>query len=329
MIATRRLTKVFHPRGRGGGSRPSRGGSYEGSREIRAVDAVDLDVPKGAVFGLIGPSGAGKTTLVKLLSSLIIPTSGRATVNGYDSVSQGGNLRESIGLAVGGERSFYYRLTGQQNLEFFAALQGLSGAALRRRVLEVVERVGLAEQSDAPFRYYSSGMKRKLDLARALLADPPVLLLDEPTTAIDPVAARRIRGTVRDLRDEGRTILLVTHNLVEAEKLCDTIVVMNHGRLVASGSAASLRSLSSCRKVTVQLRGLDQANRLASCLAGLPSVGRLTARGSEIVFLLDDHERAVNRIIDALAGADCSIGTFSVEQPSLEDVFLELTGGPR
>lgn len=328
MIVARRLTKVLRQRQSRAVLHQSRESnlSKKGKSKVLAVDGVDLDIPQGTIFGLIGPNGAGKTTLIKLLSTLIIPTSGLATVNGYDILSQGSKVRESIGLGVGGERSFYWRLTGRQNLEFFAALQGLCERELQRRVTALLELVDLTAPGDVPFRYYSTGMKRKLDLARALLADPPVLFLDEPTTALDPGAAIKIRQGIQQLKAERKTVLLVTHNLMEAEKLCDTIGVMNHGKLIASGSVASLKTISSRCKIRIRLKDGTGTKVLLSLFTRLPSVERLNAHDSEIVILLDHHERAINRIIEVLAGTNCSIRSFNVEQPSLEDVFFELTG---
>lgn len=326
MISARQLTKIFvQPQPEPVSSTST--WRQSGSVHIRAVDAVDLDIAQGTVFGLIGPNGAGKTTLVRILSTLIIPTSGSAAINGFDISRQGRRVRESIGLAVGGERSFYWRLTGRQNLEFFSALQGLKGRHLRKRAGNLLESFDLVEAADKPFRFYSSGMKRKLDLARALLTDPPILLLDEPTTGIDPHAAVKIRQAIALFRQSGKTILLVTHNLAEAERLCDAIGVMDHGKLIAVGAVTALRSLSDRCRIKVQMGTHLAAARLSSLLGELPGVDLVESRDLELSVLVRRREDTITPILQVIASAGCSIRSLSTEQPTLEDVFFKIVGG--
>jgi ABC-2 type transport system ATP-binding protein len=204
---------------------------------MAALDGVDLAVRPGEIFGLLGPNGAGKTTLLKILCTLLLPTSGRAVVNGYDVVEAPSTIRQVVGYCLDTERSFYYRLTGRQNLVFFATLNNLGAGERARRIPEVLESVGLQGAADARFMTYSKGMQQKLGLARALLTDPAVLLLDEPTKSLDPGAAaefhRFLRGTLAEQR--GKTILLVTHSLEECRACCDRIAIMDRGQIVFQG----------------------------------------------------------------------------------------------
>lgn len=299
--------------------------SVDGS-EIPAVDSVTIEIESGTVFGLIGPNGAGKTTLVRMLSTLVIPTKGTALINGYDIDSEGNKVRESIGLAVGGERSFYWRLTGSQNLEFFAAMQGLNGRILRRRVTELFELFDLVDAADKPYRFYSAGMKRKLDLARALVTDPPILLLDEPTTAVDPYAAIKIRQIIYELRSRGKTILLVTHNLSEAEKLCDTIGLMNRGKLIATGSVTTLKALADNCRITIITRLPDERAQLSKDLSDLYSIKIVKSHDRELVLLIERKEDTVTSVLKSIAHLGYQINSLNIEQPTLEDIFFKLVG---
>jgi len=207
-----------------------------------ALRNVSLEIGRGELFGLVGPNGAGKTTLLKLIASLSIPDRGAIVVNGIDAVQHPMAVKRQIGLCIGEERSFYFRLTVRQNMEFFAALAGLHGRAARRQIAEVVKLVDLAQVTDARFDSLSSGMRQRLSLARALLADPPVLLADEPTRGVDPVHAEAIRKLLRDelVTRRGKTVLLTTNLLEEAWSVCDTVAVLNRGAIVTSGSPRSI-----------------------------------------------------------------------------------------
>jgi ABC-2 type transport system ATP-binding protein len=207
------------------------------ARWMTALDGVDLEVRRGEVFGLLGPNGAGKTTLLKIFCTLLLPTSGRAVIGGYDVVAAPSKVRQVVGYCLDTERSFYYRLTGYQNLAFFATLNNLSSGERTRRILEVIEVVGLDGASDGRFMSYSKGMQQKLGLARALLTDPVVLLLDEPTKSLDPGAATAFRRFLRGTLAEklGKTILLVSHTLEECRECCDRMAIMDRGRIVFQG----------------------------------------------------------------------------------------------
>jgi ABC-2 type transport system ATP-binding protein len=211
---------------------------------VTALAGVDLEVERGEVFGLLGPNGAGKTTLLKVLACLVLPTSGRALVNGFSVSDQEGSVKSSLGYVTSDERSFYWRLSGHENLRFFASLYGLQGAGLRRRCDELLDKVELGgEAADEQFMNYSSGMRQRLAIARALLHDPPVLFMDEPTRSLDPLTAARLREFVRDqlVGREGKTILLATHNLSEAEAVCSRVGVLVRGRMRRAGTPGDLR----------------------------------------------------------------------------------------
>lgn len=211
-------------------------------KQIEALRGVDLSIRSGELFGLLGPNGAGKTTLLKVLCGLVLPGSGAASVHGVD-VRRERLLKPLIGLVQSDERSFYWRLTGRENLHFFGRLQGLWGAAMRSRVSELLEWVGMAEDADRRFGDYSSGMKQRVAIARALLTDPPLVLMDEPTRALDPVHAARTRAFIRGelMEKPGRTVVLATHNLREAELVCDRVGILARGRVREVGTPAELR----------------------------------------------------------------------------------------
>lgn len=206
-----------------------------------AVDNLDLEIERGRFFGLLGQNGAGKTTLIRMLSTLVLPTSGSASINGHD-LKDAGAVKRSIGVVSGDERSFFWRLTGRQNLLFFAALQDMKPRQASRRVEYLLELIGLKGFADDVFRSYSTGMKQQLSIARALIHKPPVLFLDEPTRGLDPLALK----TIHDLfkvwlnQEENTTILMTTHRLDEAEKLCDRLAIMHRGRMLAEGTVAEL-----------------------------------------------------------------------------------------
>lgn len=216
MIEIQNLTKIFNKR-------------------VVGVDKISLSIEKGATFGLIGPNGSGKTTLLKLLSTILIPTSGTALINGYDVNSQQDKVRREIGLSLPGERAFYWRLTGRQNLEFFGVIQNVGQRLLSNRIEDLLREFGLIEVANRKVMEYFTGMKKKLNLARALLSSPSVLLLDEPTSGLHPNSVDEIRGIVRKFREEGKTILITSHNMDEVRILCDRVGVLNKGKLI-SGS---------------------------------------------------------------------------------------------
>jgi len=210
--------------------------------ERTALDGVDLSVPVAEVHGLLGPNGAGKTTFCKILSTVLVPTSGTATIAGYDVVRDTGAVRRAVGIVFGGERGLYTRLTARQNLLYWSALYRQRSADGRRRATALLDRVGLADRADQRVETFSRGMKQRLHLARGLIGDPQVLILDEPTTGLDPVAAHEVRALIGELRERGLTVLVTTHDMAEAEAVCDRVSLINGGRLLATASPAELRA---------------------------------------------------------------------------------------
>lgn len=238
LIVVSRLTKIFRPLQL----------RLRSLRPVRRQDAVcalrdvSLTVQRGEIFGLVGTNGAGKTTLLKILATLILPTSGRALLGGCDVGAAADDVRAQVGLVAGEERSFYWRLTGQHNLEFFAAFQGLRARAARMRISQLQVQLGL-EALERRVGTYSTGMRHRLAIARALLHDPPILLLDEPTRSLDPLAAAQLRRLIKDelVVSCGKTVLIATHNLHEAEELCTRIAMLHQGRLAGCGTIEALR----------------------------------------------------------------------------------------
>jgi ABC-2 type transport system ATP-binding protein len=211
---------------------------------VQAVNGVNLEVEEGEFFGLLGPNGAGKTTLIKLLCCLVLPSSGTAQIFGHDILKEEQAVKNLVGMVSSEERSFFWRLTGRENLQFFASLYHLSGKLARERIDELLDLIGLADRADTRFQNYSTGMRQKLAIARGLLSHPQMLFVDEPTRSIDPVSAQAIRHFLKkNIAGNGKTVVLATHNLNEAEQLCDRLAIMDHGRVMAVGSVGELRSL--------------------------------------------------------------------------------------
>src|SRR5881394_1714010 len=212
-------------------------------KEIEAVRGVSFEIEKGELFGLLGPNGAGKTTTIKMLITLLIPTSGSARVLGLDVVRQAREVRKRIGYVFGGERGVYERLSGYDNLRYFAELYGVPAREQERRIEELLQLVGLKDREHERAEGYSRGMKQRLHVARGLLHDPEVLFLDEPTIGLDPVGAREVRSMIASLTAAGKTVLLTTHYMFEADALCDRIAVISKGSIVATGTPAELKRL--------------------------------------------------------------------------------------
>jgi ABC-2 type transport system ATP-binding protein len=231
--------------------------------EMEVLRDVSLEVSTGCVLGLLGPNGGGKTTLLEILSTLLLPTSGRAWVCGYEVVKQAAQVRKVVGYCPAASQSFYPRLTGMRNLEFFAVLNGFRPRQARERIAAVLELVGMDGAGNAPFQYYSEGMKQRLSLARTLLTDPPVLLLDEPTKSLDPLLQGEFRRFLRRTLVEklGKTVLLVTHSLVEAEEVCDRLAIIYRGKIVSVGTPEEVSGAFGGGDLAVALERAVEAGR--------------------------------------------------------------------
>ena len=231
---------------------------FRKSEQVEGLREVDLEIPRGSLFGLLGPNGAGKTTLLKILAGLILPTRGTAVVLGHDVAREDRKVKALLGFVTADERSFYWRLSGEDNLIFFARLFGLGAAEARRRSQELLATMELQDVATRQFLSYSSGMKQRLGIARALLHDPPILCLDEPTRSLDPIAAKHLRRFISDVlnRARGKTIVLATHNLQEAETLCDRLAVLHRGSVLRAGRLADLTVADGREEYRLEVRGL-------------------------------------------------------------------------
>lgn len=286
------------------------------------LDSVDLTVPVGEVHGILGPNGAGKTTLCKILATILAPTSGSATVLGCDVVRDGAAVRRHISLVLGGERGLYYRLSARQNVRFWAALQGLSEREGARRTDRLLERVGLADRADDLVETFSRGMKQRLHLARGLVSDPSVVILDEPTTGMDPVSTKAFRQLIAEVR-EGRTILLTTHDMAEAEMLCDRVTMIGDGRVIATEPPRTLAGWIT-RYERVDTGPLDLA--LVEKLRAMEGVGSVAVTEVGGVRIETEAEGATPQVLRLLL--DNGHADVRVSMPSLEEVYVHLFGAP-
>jgi ABC-2 type transport system ATP-binding protein len=290
----------------------------------RAVDGIDLAVSPGEIYGFLGPNGAGKSTTVLMLTTLLPPTSGRASVGGFDIVHEGSQVRSTIGAALQ-EAALDPILTGREHLLLQATLQGIGRAERRNRAQALLERVGLTEAADRRVGGYSGGMKRRLDLALALVHGPRILFLDEPTTGLDPQSRAALWEEVARLaHDEGMTVFLTTQYLEEADVLADRVGIIDHGKIVAEGTPAQLKAEIGSPSVEVSPRDAGAGERLAELLAGF---GVPTRNGrSSVTVQLPGGEAQLAEVVRALDQADLHVASLQLHQPSLDDVFLAKTG---
>jgi ABC-2 type transport system ATP-binding protein len=288
---------------------------------VTALDGVSLTIPAGEVHGLLGPNGAGKTTLVKILSTVLLPTDGRAFVCGHDVVTETKAVRPLIGIVFGGERGLYTRLSARQNLEYWGALYRLSGPQIRERSTVLLDRVGLADRADQRVEEYSRGMKQRLHLARGLIGDARVLFLDEPTTGMDPLAAREFRGLIGELKGEGRTILLTTHDMVEAEAVCDRVTLIDRGRILATETPRTLGSLIS-RFQRIDLEGAS--DRLLAEIELVTGVSAVAMQPDGSVRIEVNEEGATAVVLKHLV--DAGVSSVKTSLPSLEEVYVQMIG---
>jgi ABC-2 type transport system ATP-binding protein len=302
-IDTRRLRREYRMRG---------------GPAVTALDDVSVEVEQGEVHGLLGPNGAGKSTLMKILSTVLLPTSGSAYVLGHDLVTAYRRIRPLLGIVFGGERGLYPRLTARQNLRYWAALYGMSTKKGLARTDALLDELGLSERADDRVETFSVGMRQRLHLARGIIGDPRVLLLDEPTNGLDPMAAHQLRQLIQRLAGEGRTILLATHDLAEAEVLCDRVTMINGGRVIATEAPKTLARLMS-RQERVRVRAdaglLDQVRALAGVVGVDPADD-----GTAVISV--DSQEAVGAVLTFVIGA--GVTDVRTELPDLEEVYLRL-----
>jgi len=298
-----------------------------GAKTTEALRGIDLAIEEGELFGLLGPNGAGKTTTIKILTTLLLPTSGSASVLGFDVAKRPQEVRRRIGYVFGGERGLYDRLSALDNLRYFADIYRVPPRAQKARIQELLEMVGLAGRERERVETYSRGMRQRLHIARGLIHDPPVLFLDEPTIGLDPVGARELRAMIAALRSEGKTILLTTHYMFEADELCDRIAVIAGGEIVATGTPATLKSGVADRYVVeVELFGAEPA--VIERIRALPGVTSVAEEDREQAQLLIVQSARGAEIVDSLLRAldGTRVGRVVSREPTLEDAYVELVG---
>jgi ABC-2 type transport system ATP-binding protein len=291
---------------------------------VEAVRGIDLTVRSGEVFGFLGPNGAGKTTTVRMLCTLLPPTAGEARVAGHDVVGEGAEVRRRIGVALQ-EIGLDPVQTGRELLELQCGLYGITGRRSRERANELLELVGLTDAADRRTKTYSGGMKRRLDLASALVHRPDVLFLDEPTTGLDPASRMTIWAEVRRINTGGATVFLTTQYLEEADQLCDRIAIIDGGQIVAEGTPEQLKGEMGHDVVSVSLDGADLTVTEAA-LAGLPGLERIVEEEAALALYLEDGASSIAEIVRRLDAQSIRVGGISVSRPSLDDVFLRATG---
>jgi ABC-2 type transport system ATP-binding protein len=295
---------------------------------VEALRNVSFEIREGEIFGLIGPNGAGKTTLTKIIATLVQPTAGQVTVKGYDSVRDDEDVRRNVGLAGAEERSFYWRLTAEQNLLFFARLHGLSGARAKARIEELLQLFDLNDLARRRFAELSTGNKQRLAVARAMLAEPPVLLLDEPTRSLDPIAAARMRATIKSLTQDGQvTVFLTSHNLAEVEELCDRVAIISRGVIRALDTPRDLRATHSATEQVSITFTVDDAMQVETALRGAFSTHPFTLSRSAdnnswiLVFSRKADDDILDTVLRVLHRTGCVIQNVESRSATLLDVL--------
>lgn len=292
---------------------------------VEAVKGISFDVEYGELFGLVGPNGAGKTTTIKMLTTLLTPSSGDAKVLGFDIIDDVMKIRRRIGIIFGGERGLYYRVSGRENLRYFADLYGVRFSKREKRINDLLEMVGLADRADERVEGYSRGMKQRLHIAKGLVNDPPLIFMDEPTIGLDPEAARETRAMIKALIGEGKTILLTTHYMFEADELCQRIGVITGGRIVALDTPSALkRFVKDVTVIEVEAFGVAEGDLMAlrqqgdvtavnANLEGERQIIRVqTPRGSEFI-------PTITKLL-----SKAKIMDVRIKEPTLEDAYLKL-----
>ncbi|MCJ7613534.1 ABC transporter ATP-binding protein [Candidatus Bathyarchaeota archaeon] len=313
----------------------SKNGQKENNDVTVALNKVNIKIRPGELFGLLGPNGSGKTTMIKCLSTILIPDEGTATVNGFDISKETSMVRASLGMVVGGERTLYWKLTARDNLMYFSSLYKMQRRHAKKRVEELLETFKLSDRADERLEDYSTGMRQKVAIARAILHDPPILLLDEPTLGLDPSFARQIRRQIRELSEkQGKTVLLTTHYMDEADQLCDRVAFINNGNIVAVDTPNRLKAMVKEKElveisvisppvgIEKHIRSLLPDAEVIKLIPGDDSEGT----PSRIKIIGGTPEEHMGTIIDALRQKNVRISGLNVGVPTLEDVFIKLTG---
>jgi ABC-2 type transport system ATP-binding protein len=304
---------------------------------IEALRGINLKVGKGEIFGVLGPNGAGKTTLIKILCTLVIHDEGEAYVNGFDVAKEPSEVLKNLQAVLPESRGFNWRLTGRQNLEFYALLYGLSERVAKERINFLLEFTGLIERANDSYQRYSTGMQRKLLLCRALLRNTPILLFDEPTVGLDPTSAAEFRGLLRDklAREEGKTIMLSTHNLYEAQALCDRIAILDRGKVTACDTPDNVRYMMFDERV-VEIAFIDAVfneghEKMIDELEGIPGVHGVTPEVDQEgsfhgISIRANKEMDLSYILEVVMKGGLRIRSINTKEPTLEDAFMAITG---
>ncbi len=297
-------------------------------KEVEALKKISLTIKEGEIFGLLGPNGAGKTTLIKCLTTLLLPTSGEAWVNGYQLTKQDDAIRASVGCMLMGERGLYWKLTGRENLIFFGALYHLPMSERTRRSNEIIEKLDLGEIADRSVETYSSGQKMKLAFAKALINDAPLLILDEPTNTLDLPSARELRDVVRQLNKQGKTVIYTTHIMAEAETLCDRVAIIDRGEVIALDTVSQLKE-SLGKDMVIRLEGVIPS-QASQAVKGLPGVSHLAIAGAngttQLTVVTPDQQTLLPQLIETLSRHKAILRKITPEEVTLEDVFIAHTG---
>jgi ABC-2 type transport system ATP-binding protein len=295
------------------------------SPDIHAVDGIDLNIPEGQVFGFLGQNGSGKTTTVRMLTTLLKPTSGSATVGGVDVLAEPERVRRMVGVAMQ-EVGLDGLQTGRELLTLQARLFGVSGPEAKKRTDALLEVVTLTEAADRPISGYSGGMKRRLDLACALVHEPRIIFLDEPTTGLDPITRDTVWRYVEALNRQGVTFFLTTQYLEEADRLCHDIAIMDRGKIVAKGSPAELKSSIGTDRITLAFADAESALRADEILKQFEGASSTAVTGHEVLVYIKNGASAVPSVVLVLADAGLTVTELRLAQATLDDVFLRATG---
>ncbi len=297
------------------------------TKEIVALDGVSLSVQPGELFGLLGPNGAGKTTITKILATILLPTSGGATVLGHDVVKDTAKLRPLIGIVFGGERGLYWRLSGRDNIQYFSDLYKIPPEISDKRIPELMELVGLRDRGDERVEGYSRGMKQRLHIARGLVNDPEVVFLDEPTIGLDPVAARELRQVIKGLKDSGKTVFLTSHYMFEIDALCDRVAVLSKGKVLTVDTPAALKKLVADLEV-VEIECFGAPAPVIQKLREHPRVDSVNVETREQTQVLQIQAPAGHELVQEFLRLLDGVRVSKVvtRQPTLEDAYVKLVG---
>jgi ABC-2 type transport system ATP-binding protein len=313
VIETKGLSKTFISKGRGG------------KKEVEAVRGIDLTVRKGEIFGFLGPNGAGKSTTQKMLSTLLCPTGGSAKVLGYDLAAQQEQIRQNVGCvsqAGGADLSS----TGVENLVLQAQLYGLDALTAKKYASEFVERFQMSTFIERPAQSYSGGQKRRLDIALGMIHHPKLLLLDEPTTGLDPQSRAYLWGEIKKLKDVGVTVFLTTQYMDEADKLCDTIAIIDNGEIIVTGTPSELKSSVGGDRIVFSFQTEETARKAETLLTEKIPTGKVQTKNNSVHLTIKDGERMMPDLLRLLDAKTLEAQSVTLSRPSLDDVFLKYTG---